>query len=287
MELRELPDNRAVVLKNITCPYCGIAFGASGSTREHLVGRRFVPRGKLNQSWNLILRACASCNNHKSELEDDLSALTMQPDVWGRHAHKDQDLEREAVRKGANSFSRRTGKAIDQSRESVSIEASPMSGVTMKLNFTGPAYTDSERAFELARLQLSGLFYWITFDPTQRKGGFWLEGFWPFQYTFRADWGNQFNRSFMNEISNWQDRLLVSTNGGFFKARIKRHPAAPCWSWALEWNHSLRLIGFFGDRSTAQDVVNSFPSLEHHDLNDEWRFREEIRLVEEDDILFS
>jgi hypothetical protein len=289
VELKELPTNRAVVLRNITCPYCGKEFGASNPTREHLVGRRFVPKGRLNQNWNLILNACAPCNNYKSELEDDLSAITMQSDAFGRYAAADQNLQMEAARKGAKSVSRSTGKPIDQSRESFTIEGSPMPGVQVRFGLTGLPRAEPERVFELARLQLAGLFYWITFSSDQRKGGFWVGGSFGLQYTFRADWGNDLNRAFMNEVFRWEDRLFVGTADGYFKAAIRRHPVESCWSWALEWNKNLRVTGFFGDEITALRVLKNFPRLEYTEIrsNDAiWRHREEVSLAEDEDVLF-
>ena len=35
-------------LRNLTCPYCGVAIDAKTATKEHVVGRRFVPKGTLD-----------------------------------------------------------------------------------------------------------------------------------------------------------------------------------------------------------------------------------------------
>ncbi|MBG6073799.1 hypothetical protein IWX87_003580 [Polaromonas sp. CG_9.7] len=44
----ELPLNRAIVLRNINCAYCSKSFGPDlATTKEHVIGRRFVPRGVL------------------------------------------------------------------------------------------------------------------------------------------------------------------------------------------------------------------------------------------------
>lgn len=147
--LHRPPPNRPIRLKNVTCPFCGVGLEETAST-EHVIGRRFVPRGKFNNHWNLLVAACTKCNNAKSELEDDLSALTMQPDVAGRFAADDERLLDEARRKGAGSFSRRTRKPVAQSQERLSITGSVMPGVTVRFGFVGPPQLDEARAYKLA-----------------------------------------------------------------------------------------------------------------------------------------
>src|SRR5712671_7028860 len=107
--LKELPANKALRLDNRTCLYCGADPTVdSPHTVEHVVGRRFVPKGSLHQSWALIGNACATCNGVKADLEDDISAITLQPSLGERHT--DPMLDAEATRKSANSISRRTRK---------------------------------------------------------------------------------------------------------------------------------------------------------------------------------
>ena len=80
----QAPSNRAIVLRNLTCPYCGDRFDPETSAaKEHVIGRRFVPRGCFAGQWNLILNACERCNRNKGDLEDDISIITMMPDVTG------------------------------------------------------------------------------------------------------------------------------------------------------------------------------------------------------------
>src|ERR1700724_1650675 len=109
-----------VRLNNRSCPYCGQELSAEISTDDHVIGRRFVPKGSLNNSWNLILKACAECNNLKSDLEDDISAITMQPDCFGRSP--DTSVQQEALRKG-KSRSRRTGRPVSASEERINIRS--------------------------------------------------------------------------------------------------------------------------------------------------------------------
>lgn len=97
-----------VVKRNILCAYCGTPLAPfGGGEQEHVIGRRFVPKGTLSGQWNLIVKACPTCNDHKADLEDDISAITMQPDGLGRFPDDDERLHTEAVRK-ARTRNRRT-----------------------------------------------------------------------------------------------------------------------------------------------------------------------------------
>jgi hypothetical protein len=46
-----------------------VSFGRSG---------RFVPKRSFAKGWALIIRSCLRCNNEKSDLEDDIAAITLQ-----------------------------------------------------------------------------------------------------------------------------------------------------------------------------------------------------------------
>ena len=57
-----------------------------------------------------------------------------------------------------------------------------------------------------------------------------------------------------------------------------------CWSWALEWNHSLRITGFLDELESAQNVRNILPDLHHVEIpkgpRKFVRIREEVPLLE-------
>lgn len=287
-ELRELPRMRPLVLRNLTCAYCACSLGKSNSTKEHVVGRRFVPRGTLNRDWNLILQACKDCNHRKSDLEDDISAITMLPDAYGRSASDECSVE--AERKRNRSRSRRTGKLVSDSAEAWTISAPFIGGGAITFEMTGPPQIESARAFELARLQMMAFFYFLTYDQVQARGHYWQGGFYPLLEARREDWGNVVHRSFMAAVVDWEPRLLVSTANDHFAAAIRRHPDAACWSWAVEWNKNYRLVGFFGELAPAKQLADSFPSLDVSVVAQEgenWAgYRSEVPLNEEDDILF-
>ncbi|WP_349958126.1 HNH endonuclease signature motif containing protein [Rhizobium sp. ZPR3] len=288
---RIYPANRAVVLKNARCAYCGIALTDSNRTRDHVIGRRFVPKGKLNGQWNLILNACRSCNNDKSDLENDIAAITLAPDPTGRYSHDDMAAIQEARRRAANSISRRTKKPVQDSRETLNIGGSLGPGVTVNFSMVAPPQIDEARAFELARLHLVAFFFMQTYSAETCEGRWWLHGFHPVLMTRWEDWGNPVMRGFMREVEDWDNRLHAVTADGFFKLMTRRHPSADCWAWAIEWNRSHRLIGFFGEREPAQEVVNRCPPRKRITVfegpSQSLHYSPETALSEDDDTLFK
>lgn len=285
--LNWIPHNRAIILDNIACAYCNVPLAKETSSREHVIGRRFVPKGKLDGNWNLILNACKTCNNIKANLENDISAITIQPDAFGRYAHSDVSAIDIAQHKSKKVISYKTKKTVGDSNEHFSLEAKFSESAKFTLNFSSPPQIDLRRVYELARLQLIGFFYWITYNKEERIGRYWLGEFWPVLEANRPDWGNNVHVSFMNTVKDWEPRILGFTAKEFFKIVIKKHPEANCWSWALEWNLSKRIVGFFGDIETIRTTVSKFSALNICIVPDQnLRYREEIPLNEEDDKLF-
>ena len=278
------------VLRNANCAYCGADLREKDATKEHVIGRRFVPRGKLADSWNLILRACAACNGRKADLEDDLSAITMQPDAWGELAVSDPSLQKESRRKG-KSFSRSTKKPVRESRAQIRVEA-PFFGGSMAFSAEAPPQPDEQRAFQLAQLQLRGFFYMLTFNPHSRRGGFWPDELPGVNAALRRDWGNVGQRAFADAVLNWETRLIApQLANGYFAAAIRKHPEADCWAWALEWNQNYRLIGFFGAPEPAMGVVRGFPVPQLQTIAqgpDRFvKIRREVPLEANEDVLFA
>jgi hypothetical protein len=288
--LKQLHTIAPTTLDNKKCVYCGASLNTVKATKEHIIGRRFVPKGKLHGQWNLIIAACEECNRRKAKLEDDISAVTLQADARGRYSEPDPGLADEAARKAWGSVSHRTGKLVKDSSEQLTIHAITDSGLEIQFDMTAPPQVDSSRIFELCRLQLIGLFYWVTYDAALKRGGYWLGDFFPVLEAQRLDWGNPIHRVFMDSVVAWEPRVLVTCANGFFKAAIRRHPDAACWSWALEWNHNYRIVGFFGEKNTAERLVKKCPTLgitkvaEAH--NDWLAFRTEVPLAKDDDKLF-
>lgn len=265
IDLTMLPPNRAVVLRNTTCVYCGCDLEDSGFTKEHVIGRRFVPKGSLDGTWNLIVRACPACNSQKSDLEDDISALTLALASTGSLASEDPSLAAEVQRKTRGSVSRRTGRTVARSAEPMTIRTPLWSDVILTARMTSPPQIDHVRAFDLARLQLRAFFYRITYDSVTNSGRQWPGVFVPVMLAPLSNWGDRLIAEFTRATRDWPYRYLGVTANGYFKISIRRHPeeGAACWAWAVEWNQTFRVVGFFGKIEPA--------------MADSWSFDERLR----------
>jgi hypothetical protein len=285
------PSGKVIRLHNVLCAYCGRLFDHELlPTKEHVIGRRFVPRGCFDGQWNLLLNACASCNREKSDLEDDISAISMLPDLTGRFAVDDPRLASEAKRKAVKSRSRRTGRAVADSQENFTMRHQ-FGNATFTFNFTSPAQIDEDRAFTLASYHFKGFFYWITYKKELRRGHFVKGVFFPFMVAKRADWGNAHLRWFMECVRDWNLRVHAVGADGFFKILIRRHPEdLEVWAWALEWNHGIRVAGFAGDEKVLLTLAGDMPPLAmrliHQDAQSWIRTRTEIPLPPAEDDLF-
>ena len=283
-ELKELPPNKPIKLDNLTCVYCSTELSKVKSNVEHVIARKFVPKGSLNKYWNLIVRACEVCNNKKSDLEDDISSITMQPDLCGSHVVDDENLATESLRK-SKSISRWTSKTVLNSKENLTLKAPFFTG-NITFNLVSTPQIEQERAFELARLHVTAFFYWLTYDETTKIGRFWDGFYFPIEVTSKKDWGSHLNTTFMKLVLNWELALHGETADGFFKVIIRKQPESTCWSWALEWNKNYRIIGLFGNKESIEKFNSLLGTLKVKIINN-YTYREEIPLSDEDDSLFK
>src|SRR5262249_37492502 len=111
-------------------------------------------RAPFETGWSLILRACERCNNQKSDLEDEISAITMLPDLGTRHT--EPDLSALSARKAAGARSRLTRKYVADSYEEHVVEGRLMSAIDCRFAFTAPPRVAPERIMRLARFHLQG-----------------------------------------------------------------------------------------------------------------------------------
>ena len=291
-KLTSLPPTQVVRLHNVSCVYCGLELTKETRTKEHVIGRRFVPRGKLDKSWNILLNACRKCNALKADLEDDISAITMQPDSFGSFGHDDAGAISDATRKASRSISRRTKKPVIHSQERMKHNMPFMHEGSLSVELISPPQADHHRLFRLARMQLMGFFFWITYQHDAKQGYCWPGEYYPLVHANRTDWGNSMLTGFAQEVVNWRPRILATNADGFYKIALKRHPQAECWSWALQWNHALRLVGFLGDEDFVNQTTRKLPKSDMKVISSTssatLRYRTEIPLPDDyEDILFQ
>jgi hypothetical protein len=113
---------------------------------------------------------------------------------------------------------------------------------------------------------------------------------------FRAyphrDWGNPqllevARRAAAVPVVTW-----ITTANGYFRCVLRREalPSSP-WFWALEWNKSLRLVGWIGVPTTVPPIFADLPDIGWHTTlhpgGGFTRFREEVKLGDIDDLLFE
>lgn len=294
--LRKVHDRRTK-LANLNCIYCGKGFGPDcGPTKEHVIARRFVPHVSFNDNWFLIANACRECNDSKAKLENDISAVTMQPDAFGRSPSEDDSYKDQAQRKAKGAISSRTRRPVAESEEKLTVTGMLGAGASWTAGLRSAPQLDRDKAFQLARYHLAGFFFFITYDDARRRGGFWPGGFYPVSVVQKSDWGNAQIIGFAKRVSGWLPRLHLDGADGYFKAVIRREHDSELWSWALEWNRSYRLFGFFGDYDAAVQVADDLPKLQMKVAERgvdpvrgrfETRYREEVPLGDGEDELFA
>lgn len=286
-----LPTDRTIMIANTLCPYCGGELRARDRTRDHVLARKFVPQGTLVNSANIGLWACSICNGLKSQLEDDISAITMLPDTNGRFARNDERLRRSSARKARGSVSAATRKRVEHSHPRMNLNL-PIQNASLNVGFTGHPEIDDERAAQLAWMQLQGFWFFQGFDRSLGWGArltaadFHLVGL-----VSRADWGNPQIRAFESEMKSLDPQLHAVLAEGYFRATVRRYPGEQTLAWAVEWNEAFRCFGYWGPIRACEEKAESLPALEMTflagDTTNGIAFRIETALAEEDDTLFD
>lgn len=286
-DLTILPDNKATILDNSSCAYCGCdETRGNPLSDDHVIGRRFVPKGSFEKGWLLIIRACSACNNEKSDLEDDISAITLHP--WRGPEQRDPSIVAHAERKAQGSFSRLTRKRVSESFDEQTIKGRLMNIADVSFNLIVPPQLCPERVGKLARMHLQAFYYLMTYNADVRRGGFLPGNVGILADVSSSDWGNPQIVGFAELTRTWDARAYGGGANGHFKIMIRRSPMdATLWSFALEWNASLRVVGFFGELSAAQPYVDSLPTPEWKRIDANRRYRQEIPLERDKDVLFA
>ena len=286
---KSLPHNQPTRLRNVRCAYCNAEFTGDEPEKEHVIGKNFVPKGSHQQWWNLHLNSCHKCNQKKSRLENDISAITMQQ-PFASQSDLDVNLASEAKRKSVT-ISQRTGKPVKDSTEEIKIKQNLGKNVTLSFGFSSPPQVDPNRMFQLACFQLVGFFYLLTYCNEAKLGKCWVGVYAPIAAVPRSDWGNANITSFSNATSAWDMKIGgAPTSNGYYQFLIKKNGQNLLWSWAIEWNKQYRLYGFFGDKTLIQQVNGTLEKniLSSPIKNDDevYHHRFEIPLQEDKDQFF-
>lgn len=83
-------------------------------------------------------------------------------------------------------------------------------GFTMTFDLVAPPQPDERRTYQLARMHMSALFYFVTYNEAERRGRRWAGGFHPVTHAFRCDWGSPVMRGFMEATRRWEPRIVFA-----------------------------------------------------------------------------
>lgn len=290
-ESGKMVHKRRIRLHNLTCPYCGCELSDSNSSKEHVVGRRFVPKGSLDNQANIILNACQNCNSQKSKMEGVISAITMQPTVSGEYACNDDIYRQESKRKGRTRLEQ-DSKLVENCFEQHHARFNFFGNSTLTISYLTPPQINFDTAYALARLHCAAIFYTTTYNASLKRGYYWVGSFYPLCLSLKQDFGNDIMLYFMDRTQNWLNRAIFITANGNFKSIIRKEPFCSMWSFAFEWNHNCRVIGIFGDKSCAEKFSSELPVLGMKDAGQsidgyKWRVRLETPLPQDKDIMFD
>jgi hypothetical protein len=285
--------HRNPALSNQHCLYCGRLVGAGStldSDKEHLVARNMGPPGGFADpdAFNFHFRACRDCNKEKAGLEDHVAAVTLLTSP-GR---EDAAVDAAARRKAANSFDpRHKGKPVGEVTNNMTVKMGRM----FTFGLVSAAQLDRDKVKLLAFRHIQGLFSLVTSeDPREVETTRLLPGdhFGFFGTYPHQDWGNPQLIEIARRAEVVPELGWLTTGNGYFRAILRREdpPGSP-WFWALDWNKSLRLVGWIGDSENPPEIFTDLPDAGWHTTRHEGggftRFRQEIPLGETADLLFA
>lgn len=287
------PANWSRNPSNDVCLYCNRLFDDVEviATKEHLVGRNFVPRGSLDggRCFNFIFDACSDCNNDKSVHEGHVSAITqlMSPAI------SETEFAERAIAKSKGETHPQTGRPVADSFHKQTIEMRG-SDLGIRMGFVGPPQTDRYSVHRLAMRHVQGLYALVTNPDRTVKpltllypGHVYVLGDY-----LPGDWGNSQAWAASERVRDWTVRARIITAGGYFRAVLRRDGAeVGSWFWALEWNRYMRVIGGISYDGQLPSFMRDLPDLHwiesHTASGARLRQRQEESLDEASDTLFD
>lgn len=284
--------DKDLVKSNQYCPYCGDLVGIgseAASDKEHLIGRKFVPKGSLEAGgFNFIFRACQKCNGRKSSAERHVSSVTLfnSPGRWS-----DENVNALALHKGSRDYHPdKKGVLVKDASDHHSIEFG-WAGMQMKVNLVGPPQLNADAVCLLACRHIQGIFALIaTDDPRIGEKSKILppEQILHFGHYIHQDWGNPQLMEIARRTAEWDCYANIITANGYFKILVKVcETGTREWFWALEWNKFLRVVGVICSPSVEPELFSDLPELNWRPSPDGiGRSRREFPLTDAEDILF-
>lgn len=285
---------RVTQLKNKFCPFCGASLNESnGPTLEHVIGRRFIPKGFMDNEWNLILNACHKCNSFKGRLEDGVSAISM---ISFFDLEYDEDAKSDVVRKV-----RPRGATHPETRQPI-IDSFPeftvlgnVHGAKLSFGFIAPPQSrDAELHLVLMQMQAIS-FLLLNYDSQTgspisdelEKASimpiYCIRSLFPHSLP-KSDWGNPRAKGLIQMTREWAPWFICSTAKGHFRIEIRRMDQTLFW--AVEWNKNLRFLGIVCDPNSEDSIFDDLPNLNWHSAGNGMGFRTETA-IDGDDYLFK
>ncbi len=253
-----------IAKSNLYCLYCSelVGLGSIGeSTKEHTIGRNFVPKGSFGDgtAFNFIFRACNVCNGLKADIERHVSSVTL----FNSPARVDDPaINSIAQHKASKDYHPdKKGILVQDADNKISVNF----GGVFNFDIVAPPQLNQEHVIQLARYHVQAIFSMITtLDPLDRDKVCLLhpEKLLVFNSYSYEDWGNPELKEVAERVKDWPCYAIINTANGFFRAIMKRKGAdGDGWFWALEWNKSVRVIGAIYLPNQTPGVFQDLPDI--------------------------
>lgn len=291
---------------NFNCPYCGVDLRDKSKkpTKDHMIARKFVPKGTLNAEWNLILDACKKCNFEKGRLEDAVSAFSLFSfDKCRPQISKDELArklgfdEKRGTFRGSNHPE--TRKPIGNSFKEISIN-SKFGPLDIRVNFMAPPQYEPY-TLNLSKMQIQALYYYISnvdLENISKSRAFTEDSIFldpkyihPLFHFSKNGWGDPAAMEFRRRVDSWNFLFYFSTAKSNFKCLILQEQSStkkPPIFWLLEWNKNYRILGLIRDPNEITNQEQNLPNdrILIQSEPETW-ISKQVPLKEDDDFFFK
>jgi hypothetical protein len=275
---------------NKGCPYCArpLFEPEIPSDEEHLIGRKFVPKGSFgrNGRFNFQFRACRDCNSTKAERERHVSSVTLYSGL----PLYDAEVRAIAINKASKDFHPdQKGTVVKDAHGEMKLVGN-MGAMSMTLGMHMPPQLNPDYVQDLAFFHIQGLGSMIS-----TRDHLTLEGMgiipcgrlYSFGFFLHADWGNLQLAELTRRFRNLPEILLLDTAAGFFRTIICKDTLADEWYWILEWNKVCRVYGAVTKDGKRPRLYENLPEHKWNQMSSTRRMRLEIPIKDSKDDIFS